>query len=599
VIDRNAIPFRAIWTCDTEFQAPPGERPHVLCVVARELRTGREIRLWRDELVKLPAAPFDVGPNSVFIAFFASAELGCFLQLGWKLPANVVDLFCEHRVVTNGLGVRNSLLDALAQRGLASMESTEKEAKRALIMEQQEWSAAEIDEILAYCAADATTTEALLLRMVEGGEISSWPHSLWRGRYMAAVARMEHEGIPIDSELHDALAGSWDELKAALVRTVDAAYGVYDGTAFREERFTQFLVRHRISWPCHPSGRLVLDRQTFSDQAKAYPTLLALHELRKTLAMMRLTDLAVGSDSRNRALLSPFSAKTGRNIPSNSKFIFGAAKWLRGLIRPPPGHGLAYLDWQAQEFAIAAALSGDERMIADYAAGDPHLGFAKAARLAPPEATKETHPLIRERCKTTNLGVLYGMKEHGLAARLNIPISDAGELLRLHHGTYRRFWSWSDAVVTTALLRREIHTAFGWRMRTTAETQPRTLQNWMMQSVGAEMMRGAAIAATESGLSIAAPVHDAFLLVVPLDRLESDAGAMMEIMRGAGKVATGGIEVRVDCRLDMTRFGEAEPTTIHEMWFLALKLLAEIMSVSSRTIHPPNTIHTIHTCTHI
>jgi hypothetical protein len=321
-----------------------------------------------------------------------------------------------------------------------------------------------------------------------------------------------------------------------------------------------------------PSGHLRLDRETFSDQARAYPAVLPLHELRKTLAMMRLTDLAVGRDGRNRTLLSPFSTKTSRNAPSNSKFIFGAAKWLRALIKPPIGYGIAYLDWQAQEFAIAAALSGDERMMADYAAGDPHLGFAKAARLVAPDATKESNPLMRERCKTTNLGVLYGMQAQGLAIRLNIPRTDAAELLRLHRGTYRRFWAWSDAVVDTALLRREIHTPFGWRMHVTAATNLLTLRNWMMQVIGAEMMRGAAIAGTESGLQICCPIHDAFLIVAPLDRLEDDAEMMAEIMRGASRVALGGFEVRVDIYLERGGFN---PQGHCEMFDNVMELLTK------------------------
>ena len=56
----------------------------------------------------------------------------------------------------------------------------------------------------------------------------------------------------------------------------------------------------------------------------------------------------------------PFRSRTGRNQPSNAKFIFGPGKWMRGLIKPPQGKVLAYIDWSAQEVAIAAALSGDQ-----------------------------------------------------------------------------------------------------------------------------------------------------------------------------------------------------------------------------------------------
>jgi hypothetical protein len=38
---------------------------------------------------------------------------------------------------------------------------------------------------------------------------------------------------------------------------------------------------------------------------------------------------------------------TGRNQTSNAKFILGPARWMRGLIRPPEGHGIAYVDFSS------------------------------------------------------------------------------------------------------------------------------------------------------------------------------------------------------------------------------------------------------------
>ena len=52
-----------------------------------------------------------------------------------------------------------------------------------------------------------------------------------------------------------------------------------------------------------------------------------------------------GSDGRNRCLLSPFRSITGRNQPSNARFIFGPSCWLRSLIQPEPGRAVAYVDW--------------------------------------------------------------------------------------------------------------------------------------------------------------------------------------------------------------------------------------------------------------
>ena len=75
--------FDEIWLADFEFQAASGERPRVHCLVAHELRSGRTLRMWSDELEARREAPFPVGPRSLFVAYYASAELGCFLSLDW------------------------------------------------------------------------------------------------------------------------------------------------------------------------------------------------------------------------------------------------------------------------------------------------------------------------------------------------------------------------------------------------------------------------------------------------------------------------------------------------------------------------------------
>ncbi len=133
-------------------------------MVARELFAGTVIRLWRDELLGLRQAPFDVGPDSLVVAYAAQAELACFLALGWPLPVNVLDLFAEHRVETNGLILPcgSSLPGALACRGLAHIDAGEKEAMRRLILENDDWSEQEKREILDYCESDVEGLIALL-----------------------------------------------------------------------------------------------------------------------------------------------------------------------------------------------------------------------------------------------------------------------------------------------------------------------------------------------------------------------------------------------------------------------------------------------------
>ena len=52
-----------------------------------------------------------------------------------------------------------------------------------------------------------------------------------------------------------------------------------------------------------------------------------------------------------------------------------------------------------------------------------------------------------------------------------------------------------------------------------------SLRNFPMQANGAEMLRLACCLATERGIEVCAPVHDAVLICAPLDRLEDDVAA--------------------------------------------------------------------------
>ena len=67
-----SLPFSQVWAVDFEFTAPAGERPDPVCLVAWELRSGTKVRLWRDELRGRRLPPYSLGPDSLFVSYFAS-----------------------------------------------------------------------------------------------------------------------------------------------------------------------------------------------------------------------------------------------------------------------------------------------------------------------------------------------------------------------------------------------------------------------------------------------------------------------------------------------------------------------------------------------
>jgi hypothetical protein len=161
------------------------------------------------------------------------------------------------------------------------------------------------------------------------------------------------------------------------------------------------------------SGRYYLEKDYFKDQCRIYPRLEGLRQLKKTIRLLQEPKLSIGTDGRNRAPVAGFGAESGRNAPKASKFLPLQARCMRGMIRPSEGMALAYIDWEAQEIAIAAALSRDPNLMLAYQSGDPYLFFAKMVGLVPADATKSSHGTIREICKTLMLSVNYGMSALG------------------------------------------------------------------------------------------------------------------------------------------------------------------------------------------
>jgi hypothetical protein len=416
------------------------------------------------------------------------------------------------------------------------------------------------------------------------------PRAMYRGRYMAAAARIERAGTPIDIETLTRLRRHWSDIQDDLIADIDAAYGIYQGRTFKSDRFASWLQRNKIPWPLLPSGRLDLSDDAFREAARSHPAISLLRELRAALSEMRLNDLAVGRDGRNRTLVSAFRARTSRNQPSNTRFIFGPSVWLRGLIQPPPGYGIGYIDWSQQEFGIAAALSRDPNMLDAYTSGDPYLAFAKQAGAVPADATKQSHKTERDQFKACVLAVQYGMGAEALAHRIGQPPIRARQLLELHRQTYRVFWKWSDQMLDRAMLTGSICTVFGWRIQVGATANDRSLRNFPMQANGAEMLRLACCLGTERGVQICAPVHDAVLICTVLDRFQNNIDAMEEAMREASRIVLDGFELSTEVTVirHPDRYMDERGRT---MWSKVTALLEKCCSANNRVLSPEQHPH--------
>ena len=540
--------FKDIIAIDFEFNAPPGEHPNPICLVANNLCTGVTSKWWADELREMALPPFEIGSQTLIVVYFGSAELGCFKALGWPDPKSVLDLYCEFRNLTNGGAVAHKagLLDAARLCGIPVMETQHKTAMRDLCIAGGPYSETQRTDILEYCAEDVRITVKLFCALAADIQIDL---GLLRGRYAAVVAAMERNGVPIDVPKYSTLVQSRQRIRERLIDAVDKHFGVYEDGRFKEARFRDYRVREGIAWPTLPSGRLSLASETFQMVGQQHPRIEALRQLRRALSVLRKLDLPIGRDHRNRTLLSPFRSKTGRNQPSTSKFIYGQSRFLRGLVRPPEGRVLVYMDYGQQEWGIAAALSGDPQMMADYRTSDPYLSFAKSAGAVPQNATKASHSETRAVYKQCAIGVMFGMGPNTLAERTGTAPIEAKALLQSHRRTYPVFWDWIEGALNFAALTGRIHTRLGWYLRTPPDFRPTSVQNFSMQANGAEILRLACIKAYESGVMLCAPIHDAILAECGVDEVEEHAAKLCKAMVWAGEQILDGFQLKVDVRV--------------------------------------------------
>jgi hypothetical protein len=559
-------------------------------MVFHDLNTGQTTRLWRDQLSD--QLPYDIN-DSLVVSFVFNAEGVCHLALGQPMPKNILDLSAEFKCHVNGKRIprkNQGLIGALQYFGLSSIPPKRKDAMRDRITKGWPFTAEEREQILSYCAEDVEALSKLLFELLPNIDL---PIALHRGEAVAALARSEHLGVPIDMEVFSPLSDekTWRDMRDSIVPVVDV-HGIYvldkNGWHWNNANFEAWTTSEGINWPRkEESGKLDMRRKTFESMAKAYPQVEPLRQLRYIRDKLRTIKLSVGHDGRNRTVLWPFSSKTSRTQPKAKHWIFSPSVWLRFLIRPEPGKALAYIDYSSMEFLAAAALSHGHSGLSNpmldlYGSGDPYLNFGKIIGYIPPDATRQTPGIaaVRERLKVLCLAVQYGIQTSTLATRLGVSDIEAHEMLLHHYGLFSQYWHWSDDWLHHSLDTGRMKTVFGWECATgITEFSERSIRNWPVQSTCADLFRLAYVWGTRHGLNLIAPVHDAVLLESPEDRIEADVALMREVMRRASLVilnptSDGTIELRTDVKI-IRHPGRYADSRGAELWETVLKLLAD------------------------
>jgi hypothetical protein len=592
--------FSQVVVCDFEYETSGGEfdlvagdLPKVLCMVAHvldeNLQHVRTIKQWRGEFRNSP--PFDIGNNTLFAAYSAWAELTIFLTLGWEFPTHIFDLHTAYLAASNILlpyepdqnrtKPRKRLPDACCAYGVEGWEKIDKDAISKDIGEGR-WRDHGQDAVYAYCEEDVRASASLLRAQLQGkGYLSPTDATKvlhWSNYSAKVVSRIQARGMPIDVELWNTVQDNKAAVITELLRQFDPSAGSDFPIYTPEGEFSLFRLEQWLAsigvtaWPRLASGRLDTDSDAFRMNYHIYG-IERLHALKDSLGVVVRAKLPIGRDGRNRPSLFPFGTATGRN--AQSKSLYNAHAGMRSFMVFPEGKVCAYLDWRTQEVGIAAALSNDKALIRDYQGGDVYYALAKLCGLTTdPDFLhwKKYNLETRQRMKSLQLGINYGMAVPSLARGLDRHPMIASIIIEKHKRMYSQFWKWRGQQVDDAMTSRHMETVFGWPLHIKYSPNKRTLFNFPMQGNGAEMLRLAAMRLCDAGIVPNMLVHDAILF--ELDS-EEQLAHTTEIMKSAGRDICNGLEIGVDEERIKGRYIDKRPVA-KEMWATIMNALRRI-----------------------
>jgi DNA polymerase-1 len=563
---------------DTEYVHEAGERHDPVCLAWKLYPEGRMQVARREEVLRWKELPFPVGPKTVCVAYNAGAEAAFLINLDVPQPMLWFDVMVEEAMLRNVAvsktrrlafakrqpelfkpGSIIGLLEAARLYGVECGEQAEKERLRDLI-QSRAWASGDEAlwrEIEQYCMSDVVVTEQLFAKLE--------PHTMFaqavlRGSYAAEVGRMAQRGIPADQAVYQRLCGGYKNVLLQYRRAWDAEGArLTPRGSIRPAWWEQKLeaLGRTQRYPRTKTGKASTKREHVLRLAREREDDAELVELAGWLELKKLLPErkageglrvpALGSDGRFRYDMFAFGTHTGRSLGKSKEAIMQMVAWMRGLISPPQGEVLVYLDFEGQEVAIAAALSKDEELWRAYESGDVYTAIARMAGAITADTSEEEARRVRRAYKVLTLGRNYGMSFRSFWERSGVSHAAAARAWQFFLRRFNRLDRWQRQSLEQARQRGWMQTRWGWRAAVYPDTRPTALLNWPVQAAGADVLRMAVLRAAAEGFAVLAVAYDAMLVSVPEAGAEVLIAELQGIVEEAAEISTG-IRIRVGCQ---------------------------------------------------
>ena len=247
-----------------------------------------------------------------------------------------------------------------------------------------------------------------------------------------------------------------------------------------------------------------------------------------------------------------------QNIPIRTE----RGRKLRRVFIPREGYSFTDADYSQIELRILAALSGDQKLIDAFRAGqDIHASTAAHVFHVDYE---DVTPQMRRNAKAVNFGIVYGISSFGLSENLSISRKEAKDYIDQYFETFPGVKSYLDELVASAKKDGAAVTYFG-RRRPIPELKEsnfmrrqfgeRVAMNMPVQGTAADIMKIAMVRVhdmlKEKGLGskLILQIHDELLIETALGEEEAVKQILLEGMMGAAALAVP-LEVDVNTGKD-------------------------------------------------
>lgn len=365
------------------------------------------------------------------------------------------------------------------------------------------------------------------------------------------LAEMEYRGVTIDKEYLKVLIPKYDKE----IETIREEIYKLSGEEFNinsPQQLSKVLYQKLKLQPRRKTKTgLSTDAATLISLIDSNPIIEKILDYREKMKLKNtyidvLPKIASKKDGRVHTTYNQLGTTTGRMSSSEPNLQNIPVRTEIGrLVRKAfiPGKGYDFLlsaDYSQIELRVLAHLSGDKKLIEVFSKDeDIHRHTAAEIFNKKPENVTDE---MRRKAKAINFGIIYGMTEYGLKARLSITEEEAKNYIELYFSRYPEIKGYINSLIKRAYEKGYTETLFGRKRNIPELFNPnprirnlgeRLAVNTPIQGTAADIMKIATVRlfdslkTTGTDANILMQVHDELVL----EFKEKDLDAVMNYVK--------------------------------------------------------------------